>query len=131
MLPGSAGRRHGSVVAESALAAARKVRAAFADCNQQGDKNGNPSLEFGLALHVGAVFYGNIGTDDRLDFTIVGPAVNLASRVQDMCRRLARDILISSSFLKALGDQAGRLDALGTHNLRGVAEYQRLFAVPD
>ena len=85
-------------------------------------------MEFGLALHLGEVFYGNIGASDRLDFTVIGPAVNEASRIQALCRSLDRDVLISGSFQEIAGGTSG-LESLGFHALRGVQEPQELFGL--
>jgi adenylate cyclase len=85
-------------------------------------------MDFGLALHLGEVFYGNIGASDRLDFTVIGPAVNEASRIQALCRTLDRNVLISSTFQETLGSKRG-LDSLGFHALRGVREPQELFGL--
>ncbi len=85
-------------------------------------------MDFGLALHLGEVFYGNIGASDRLDFTVIGPAVNEASRIQALCRPLDRNILISSTFQETAGGKPG-LESLGFHALRGVQEPQELFGL--
>jgi adenylate cyclase len=74
------------------------------------------------------VFYGNIGASERLDFTVVGPAVNEASRIQALCRSLDRNILISSTFRETAGSDLG-LESLGFHALRGVREPQELFGL--
>ena len=83
-----------------------------------------------LALHAGDVLYGNIGGRARLDFTVLGPAVNEASRIAALCRRLGRTILLSESFA-ALSPPAvrSRLQALGSFALRGVSEPQELFTL--
>jgi adenylate cyclase len=122
------GRNAGAVCRE-ALAAAADLQAAFPAFNQQREKSGKPVMDFGLALHVGEVFYGNIGASERLDFTVVGPAVNEASRIQSLCRSLERNVLISSAVQDAVGDQSGKLLSLGFHALRGVREPQELFTL--
>jgi adenylate cyclase len=86
-------------------------------------------LDFGLSLHLGDVFYGNIGASDRLDFTVVGPAVNEASRIQDLCRPLGCDVLISRRFRDVACGCHGELMSLGTHTLRGVRTPQELFTL--
>ncbi len=82
----------------------------------------------GLALHLGEVLYGNIGASDRLDFTVIGPAVNEASRIQALCKSLDRSILISSTLQQTAGGDHG-LESLGLHTLRGVREPQELFGL--
>ena len=110
-----------------ALQAAKDLRAYIADLNGQRELAGEPVLDFGLALHIGEVLYGNIGADGRLDFTVVGPAVNAASRIQDMCRPLQRDVILSQRFAHMVGISSGAPGSLGTHSLRGVPDRQELF----
>src|SRR3712207_4814615 len=92
-----------------------------------------PVTEAYLGLHVGEVFYGNIGSPDRLDFTVVGPAVNEASRIAALCRSLDRAVLLSSAFAAAsFAEDRARLVPVGSHVLRGVAQPQELFTLrPD
>jgi adenylate cyclase len=82
--------------------------------------------KFGLALHFGEVFYGNVGARNRLDFIVIGPAVNLAARLQGLTKSLAEPILVSEAFAQALGHP---LPALGKHRLSGIAEPQTVFAL--
>jgi adenylate cyclase len=85
---------------------------------------GEPPPEIVVALHVGAVIYGNIGAADRLDFTVIGPAVNLVSRVEAVAKALNLPIVVSDEFARAYG---GPLRSLGTHQLRGLATLHELF----
>jgi len=78
-----------------------------------------------MALHVGEVLYGNIGSADRLDFTTIGPAVNLTARLETLARDLGRDLLVSAAFAEACPDA---LSALGTYPLRGFRTPQAVFA---
>lgn len=121
------GRDEAAVCAD-ALAAAAQLRAAFPILNESRKAAGNPTMDFGLALHLGEVFYGNIGASERLDFTVIGPAVNEASRIQALCRPLERNILVSSTFEETVGRSCG-LESLGLHSLRGVREPQELFGL--
>jgi adenylate cyclase len=75
------------------------------------------------------VFYGNIGGADRLDFTVIGPAVNEAARMSAMCRPLDQDILLSQALVDAVPGLQDRLVGLGSHRLRGVAQAQALYGV--
>ena len=118
------------VISRNVLIAAQELRSEFASFNRARNAAGEPTIEFGLALHVGEVFYGNIGAGNRLDFTVIGPAVNLASRVQDLCRPLDKDILISSDFYDAMGRDEIDLEPAGRHDLRGVGAPQDLFTIP-
>ena len=86
-----------------------------------------------VGLHIGEVFYGNIGSEDRLDFTVVGPAVNEVSRIASMCRSVDRELLTSSAFRAGL-DATGRdyLVSTGRFALRGISRAQELYALdPD
>ena len=120
--------RDDTAVCRDALAAATELRDAFPAFNEARRADGKPIMEFGLALHLGEVFYGNIGASDRLDFTVIGPAVNEASRIQLLCRALDRNILISNAFQETAGSRLG-LVSLGFHALRGVREPQELFGL--
>jgi adenylate cyclase len=83
-----------------------------------------------IGLHVGEVFYGNIGSIDRLDFTVVGPAVNETSRIASMCRSVDRPVLISSTFAELLpAEERARLVSVGRFALRGVSHAKELFTL--
>jgi adenylate cyclase len=87
-------------------------------------------LEAGVALHYGDVVYGNIGSEARLDFTVIGAAVNEATRIEALCRTLGRPLLISADFAKVC--TCHPLVSLGRHRLRGVAAPREIFtAAPD
>jgi len=88
--------------------------------------DGSP-LAFTAALHVGEVVYGNIGSPDRLDFTVLGPAVNLVSRLEGLAKQLERPVLCSAAFARALGLEA-EAQAVGSFPLKGMAESQEVFA---
>jgi len=119
----------GEAVCMNALKAASELRAAFPRVNAERKEAGKPVMEFGLALHLGDVLYGNIGARERLDFTVVGPAVNEASRIQNLCRPLERNVLISAAFHEIACACHGELESLGFHALRGVREPQELFTL--
>lgn len=89
---------------------------------------GKPSVEVDLALHIGEVLYGNIGAVDRLDFTVIGPAVNEVARIETLCEPLGRKVLVSAELATAVSD-AGRLQPLGHHSLRGVRRPRAIFAL--
>ena len=114
----------------AALAAAMRARKDGATLNRKRAASGLPTAELYLALHVGDVFYGNIGSKDRLDFTVIGPAVNEVSRILTMSRSVEQDVLLSSSFAAALGaDMRHQLVSIGRYALRGVAQPQELFTL--
>jgi adenylate cyclase len=91
---------------------------------------GFATTEVYLGLHIGEVFYGNIGSDERLDFTVIGPAVNEVARIAAMCRSAERDVLLSQSFADAMARlERGRLVSVGRYGLRGVERPQELFTL--
>jgi adenylate cyclase len=112
-----------------ALDAAEDARREVALLNQRRTAAGLPVTRFYLGLHAGDVFYGNIGSLDRLDFTVVGPAVNEASRIAAMCRALDQDVLLSSGFAQAAGAARRRLVSVGRYALRGVQRPQELYTL--
>lgn len=113
-----------------ALEAEALSRARIETLNQRRSEQGLPVTTTYLGLHVGEVFYGNIGSSDRLDFTVVGPAVNEASRIAAMCRSAERPVLFSSAFAEAaLGEDRDGLVSIGRYALRGVAQPQELFTL--
>ena len=89
---------------------------------------GLPPLPFGAALHLGEILWGHIGAADRLDFTAIGPAVNLFSRVEGLCRPLGRSVLISVS---VAAETTAPPVPLGEHPLRGIAAPCAVFTLPD
>jgi len=110
-----------------ALAAALDARAAMARLNRERAAQGEEALRFGIALHAGDVMYGNIGAPDRLDFTVIGPAVNLASRLERLCRELGLDLVVSDAFVR-LSDAPG-YHLLGSYRLSGIARPVEVFTV--
>jgi adenylate cyclase len=114
---------------DAALTAALAARRGVAAVNQRRAAKGLPITDMYLALHIGEVFYGNIGSKDRLDFTVVGPAVNEVSRIAAMCRSVDQPLLVSSTFAAALGEARSRLVSVGRYALRGVGSPQDLFTL--
>lgn len=96
--------------------------------NAERQKAGKPVAKVDLALHLGEVLYGNVGAVDRLDFTVIGPAVNEVSRIETLCEPLGRKVLISAELASAVGDSRP-LEPLGYHTLRGVREPRKIFAL--
>jgi len=95
-----------------ALPAATQARAATTRINAKRNGAGQPAINFGIALHLGDVMYGNIGGESRLDFTVIGPAVNLVARIQGLCGELRRPLLVSD----ALRGHAGRRSRQSAHS---------------
>jgi adenylate cyclase len=116
----------------AALAASRVAGDDITTLNRSRADRGLPTTQIYLGLHRGEVFFGNIGSPDRLDFTVVGPAVNEVSRIAAMCRSVDQPVLISAAFAAALGPVDRRLVSVGRYALRGVGRPQELFTIdPD
>ena len=114
---------------DAALTAALAARQNVALVNQRRAAKGLPTTDMYLGLHVGDVFYGNIGSKDRLDFTVVGPAVNEVSRIAALCHSVDQPLLVSSDFAAAVGEARSRLVSVGRYALRGVGRAQDLFTL--
>jgi len=114
---------------DAALTAALAARRSVTLVNQRRAAKGLPITDMYLGLHIGEVFYGNIGSKDRLDFTVVGPAVNEVSRIAALCRSVEQPLLVSSTFASALGEARSRLVSVGRYALRGVGRAQDLFTL--
>lgn len=113
-----------------ALRAEENLRARMKELNERRQAEEHPITNAYIGLHIGEVFYGNIGSFDRLDFTVVGPAVNETSRIASMCRSVDRPLLVSSTFAEALpSEERGRLVSVGRFALRGVGKAQDLFTL--
>ena len=106
------------------------MRKGVAELNRRRAEAGLPTTHVYLGLHVGEVFYGNIGSIERLDFTVVGPAVNEVSRIAALCRSAEREVLLSAAFRDAAAaSERSRLISVGRYALRGVRRPQELFTV--
>jgi adenylate cyclase len=112
----------------AALRAITAARAGMAHLDATRQAQGLPPLPFGAALHLGEILWGNIGAVDRLDFTAIGPAVNLVSRLEGLCRPLGRSVLISGALA---AETNAPLVPLGVHVLRGIAAPCAVFTLPD
>jgi len=111
--------------AENALNAARESLDAVRLLSDEPSMAGERPLEIVVALHAGTVIYGNVGSADRLDFTVIGPAVNLVSRIEAIAKALEQPIVLSDEFARAYGKP---LRSLGCHQIRGLAMPHELFA---
>jgi adenylate cyclase len=109
------------------LAAIREAQAAMAALNEENIKKGHQALGYGIGVHVGDVMYGNIGSRSRLDFTVIGPTVNIASRLESLTKEIKRPVLLSQAFVEMAGCQKN-LENLGSHTLRGLSEPIGVFA---
>jgi adenylate cyclase len=113
---------------DAALRAVTAARAGMAHLDQERRRQGLAPLPFGAALHLGEMLWGNIGAADRLDFTAIGRAVNLVSRLSGLCRPLGKAVLVSGALA---AETEAPLAALGTHVLRGIASPCAVFTLPD
>lgn len=111
---------------ETAVRTIREAVAAATNDNVERLRQGLETYDFGAALHVGDVMYGNIGAPDRLDFTVIGPAVNLASRIAGQCAVMGEPMLLSEAFAE---HYRAPVRDLGEHALKGVARPVRLFSL--
>jgi adenylate cyclase len=114
---------HDLPAARAALAAAREILAGLAASGQNGSM-----LRAGIGLHIGTVMYGNVGSADRLDFTVIGPATNLAFRLEALTKQLGRPVLASRAFAEAAD---APLEPLGPHPIRGFQEVEEVFGLPE
>jgi adenylate cyclase len=113
-----------------ALAAQENLRKRERELNARRRAAGLPVTEVYLGLHIGDVFYGNIGSQERLDFTVIGPAVNEVARIAAMGTSVGRSIVISDAFVSATPEaERGRLVSVGRYALRGVGRSQELFTL--
>ena len=122
-----------SIARRAVLRAEHRFRHNMDVLNARRSAEGRPVTTAHVGLHIGEVFYGNIGSEDRLDFTVVGPAVNEVSRIASMCRSVDRELLTSSAFRDGL-DATGRshLVSTGRFALRGIGGAQDLYTLdPD
>jgi adenylate cyclase len=127
IFPMAADRGDADEVCERALSAAYDARSHAVALDNSAATEGF-ALRFGLGLHIGEVLYGNIGSGNRLDFTCIGPAVNLSSRLQALAGRLRRTILVSAEFAQY---SAAPLQPLGTFAVAGFSAEQSVFGLAD
>jgi adenylate cyclase len=116
--------RSAAEACNAALAAATDGLAALAERNR---KQPRTPLQAGFALHYGTVSYGNIGSGNRLDFTVIGPDVNLTARIERLCRELDRSLIMSETFADTVDRSMWEI---GHFELRGFSKMQRLFELP-
>lgn len=109
------------------LRAVSEARQAMVALNEQNRSTGRAPLNYGVGVHVGDVMYGNIGSRTRLDFTVIGPAVNMASRIETMTKQLGKTVLLSKAFAELVGSDFD-LEHAGEHAVRGFSDKIELFA---
>jgi adenylate cyclase len=109
------------------LRAVSEARQAMTALNQKNGETGRAPLNYGIGVHVGDVMYGNIGSSTRLDFTVIGPAVNMASRLETLTKQLGRTVLLSRAFADFIKSDF-ELESVGEHPVRGFNDPIELFA---
>jgi adenylate cyclase len=112
----------------AALAAARAANAELDALNIARENAGLPAMQHGIGLHVGRAQYGNIGAEARLDFTVIGAAVNTTSRLEGLCAKLSRRLIASAEFARCA---EGGLTSLGSAELKGVGGSQEVFGIDE
>lgn len=116
------------MVTGQAVAAARRLIGDIEAANEARASGGREPLRFGIGLHVGDVTFGNVGTEDRLDFTVIGPAVNRAARLEGMTKALGVKVCASAEFHEVC---TVPMKSLGKHRLRGIREPVEIYTLPD
>jgi adenylate cyclase len=126
IFPCEAGADAVCAAADSAIAAAEAAAAGVAALNKDRVFPGGPEVQCGVAIHVGEVMYGNVGAADRLDFTVIGPAVNLVTRMEPLCAQLDQSVIVSANLARA-----SRRDfrSLGKFTFKGIAKRQEVFTL--
>ncbi|MEO4040204.1 DUF427 domain-containing protein [Hoeflea sp. CAU 1731] len=118
--------------AELALRSARQAIRVVEENLEKGLLEDGPPIDMGIALHIGDVTYGNIGSHDRLDFTVIGPAVNLATRMEGLCKATGNKIIMSRDFVDALESDGGsppqNVFSIGSHRFDGFGSSQEIYA---
>jgi adenylate cyclase len=109
------------------LHAVTEARQAMIALNERNGETGRAPLNYGIGIHVGDVMYGNIGSQSRLDFTVIGPAVNMASRLETLTKQLGRPVLLSRAFADLVRSDF-ELEHVGEHQVRGFSDPIELFA---
>ena len=113
-----------------ALAAAEQALAATDELNARRRTEGDPELGLDLVLHFGEVVYGNVGAARRLDFTVIGPTVNEASRIEALCTEFGRPLLLSNTFAARCGRTTTSLGRIALRGCAGETEVRELAAGP-
>jgi len=117
-------------VTAAALRAALAALSLMDEANAKRANSQVPAITFDVALHVGEVLYGNVGAAERLDFTVIGPSVNEASRIEALCDKHGVHLLMSDVFARSLADSGG-LRSIGEQSLRGSGRRRELFTWED
>ena len=112
------------------LHAVVEARKAMIALNEKNSETGRAPLNYGIGVHVGDVMYGNIGSRTRLDFTVIGPAVNMASRLETLTKQLGKNVLLSRAFADFVQSDFN-LERVGEYPVRGFSHQIELFSYRD
>ena len=126
IFPVSAPGQRAETASRAARAAASAMDAMLV-LNRVRAAEGEPPVRFGLALHIGEVMFGNIGASQRLDFTVIGPAVNHAARLEKLCSPLDRSVVLSASLAALLPENESQ--ALGRHAMKDIDAPQSIYGL--
>jgi len=116
---------------KSALVASLKMLHGVKALNEERENAGRRTMDLDIAIHVGEVMYGTVGSAHRLDCTVVGPAVNEVSRIESRFDQLETNLLMSGEFVSLSGHHCEFLESMGMHELRGVSKAKELFRIRD
>src|SRR5262249_58486897 len=116
------------MITSNALAAARRLIDDIEAANEARATGGHDPGRFGIGLHIGPVTFGNVGTEDRLDFTVIGPAVNRTARLESLTKQLHVPVLASAEFNEVCEVP---MKSMGKHVLRGIPQPVEVFTLPD
>ena len=116
-----------NIACDRAFVASTKIHHALYELNLRRKRQQRPALKLGIGLHYGDVLYGNVGASNRQDFTVIGSAVNVAARIENLSSRLEEPTLISAQFAEFV---AHKLQSRGKHAVRGIPEPLEVFAIP-
>jgi len=128
IFPYEEGTRPLADMAQTAVATAREAISRVDRLNESLKGTDRPAIRFGISLHIGSVMYGNIGTERRLDFSVIGPAANEVSRLEDLCKKLHIPVVVSSNFSETY---SAELVPLGNHPSAGVEGGLTAFTLPE
>jgi adenylate cyclase len=120
-----------AAASERALDAAAESLRRVRELNEKRAADEQPTMELDVVLHLGDLVYGNVGGADRLDFTVVGPAVNEASRIEALCAQHGVNLLVSEAFASAATRSSDRLVSIGRFMLRGVRSAQSIYTLDE
>ncbi len=114
-------------ICRTALLATQMMMENIERLNDKRRQKGLPTVQLDAALHIGDVMYGNVGSSRRLDFTVVGPAVNEVSRMEALCDALQTNIVLSGEFVAQALHCQSHFESAGQHVLRGVRQSKEMF----